>query len=145
MEPSGTVTKALRTPMYGNIDVIDVIFLFLLACCRPTTSCVTGGFGCRMLVALMLRPVHLFRSAGTDGGYLQVGGDVSVGDRVAVEGKGNGVVRFVGLHAENGKPRIGVELDDPVGKNNGTVKVCGVLCPLYARPWLWLSCPSCPG
>ena len=93
----------------------------------------------------MLRPVHLCRFAGTDSGYLQVGGDVSVGDRVAVEGKGNGVVRFVGLHAENGKPRIGVELDDPVGKNNGTVKVCGVLCPLYARPWLWLSCPSCPG
>ena len=75
------------------------------------------------------------------------GDDVSVGSRVAVEGKGNGVVRFVGLHAENGKPRIGVELDDPVGKNNGTVKVCGVLCPLYARrrSLVVLSCPGCLG
>jgi hypothetical protein len=59
---------------------------------------------------------------GAAGGYLEVGGDVSVGDRVAVGGKGNGIVRFVGSHAENGNPRIGVELDDPVGKNNGTVK-----------------------
>ena len=66
-------------------------------------------------------------AADEDDGYLQVDGDVSVGDRVAVEGKGNGVVRFVGPHAAYGTPRIGVELDDPVGKNNGTVKVCGVL------------------
>ena len=55
--------------------------------------------------------------------YLHVGADVAVGDRVSVEGKGAGVVRFVGPHAENGKPRVGVELDDAVGKNNGTVKV----------------------
>ena len=56
-------------------------------------------------------------------GCLQFGADVAVGDRVSVEGKGAGVVRFVGPHAENGQPRVGVELDDAVGKNNGTVKV----------------------
>ena len=90
----------------------------------------------------MYSAVTMFPGSAQFGGF-----DVSVGDRVAVEGKGNGVVRFVGLHAENGQPRIGVELDDPVGKNNGTVKVCGVLCPLYARrrSLVGLSCPGCLG
>ena len=65
----------------------------------------------------------VYGGAAVEGeGYLQVGADVAVGDRVSVEGKGAGVVRFVGPHAENGKPRVGVELDDAVGKNNGTVK-----------------------
>merc|ERR1711935_59618 len=46
-----------------------------------------------------------------------------VGDTVSVEGYDcHGTVRFVGKHTESGKPRYGVELDEPVGKNNGTVK-----------------------
>ena len=57
-------------------------------------------------------------------GHSDTAGDVSVGDRVSVDGKGHGVVRFVGPHAKSGKPRIGVELDEALGKNNGTVKVC---------------------
>ena len=66
----------------------------------------------------------VYGGAAVEGdGYLHVDADVAVGDRVSVEGKGAGVVRFVGPHAENGKPRVGVELDDAVGKNNGTVKV----------------------
>jgi serine/threonine protein kinase len=36
-------------------------------------------------------------------------------------GKNEGFIRFIGLHAENGEPRVGVELDAPLGKNNGTV------------------------
>ena len=33
-----------------------------------------------------------------------------------------GSIRFFGAHAEDGKKKVGVELDEPVGKNNGTVK-----------------------
>jgi hypothetical protein len=65
----------------------------------------------------------VYDGAAVEGeGYLEVGADLAVGDRVSVEGKGAGIVRFVGPHAENGKPRVGVELDDAIGKNNGTVK-----------------------
>ena len=45
----------------------------------------------------------------------------AVGDRVAINGKGAGTVRFAGPHHVEGTPRLGVELDDPTGKNNGTV------------------------
>eukprot|EP00729_Bicosta_minor_P006060 gene6060-18469_t len=46
-----------------------------------------------------------------------------IGCRVTVaEYSCEGTLRFVGLHAESGKPRCGVELDEPLGKNNGTVK-----------------------
>jgi dynactin complex subunit len=44
------------------------------------------------------------------------------GDRVRVQGYGSlGTVRFVGLHAVHQSPRVGVELDKPEGKNNGTI------------------------
>ena len=33
-----------------------------------------------------------------------------------------GTIRFLGKHVESGKPRVGVELDAPAGKNDGTVK-----------------------
>ena len=46
----------------------------------------------------------------------------AVGDRVGVKGKGWGIVRFVGPHHLEGTPRLGVELDGPTGKNDGTVK-----------------------
>lgn len=54
-------------------------------------------------------------------------------DGYAVKGK----LRWVGDHFKNGFPRCGVELDHPMGKNNGTVggdyyfscpENCGVLC-----------------
>jgi len=45
------------------------------------------------------------------------------GQKVTVSGyDGEGTVRFVGKEAGGGKSRIGVEMDKPVGKNNGTVK-----------------------
>ena len=45
-----------------------------------------------------------------------------LGDRVTVEGYGvPGTVRFLGKHAEAGSKRVGVELDDAIGKNSGTV------------------------
>ena len=47
---------------------------------------------------------------------------VCVGDRVTVAGKGAGIARFVGNHAVAGTPRIGIELDEPRGKHNGTIK-----------------------
>ena len=38
---------------------------------------------------------------------------------------GLGTVRFIGLDAVTQKPRLGIELKDPKGKNNGTSKgVC---------------------
>eukprot|EP00047_Mylnosiga_fluctuans_P022108 m.113740 g.113740 ORF g.113740 m.113740 type:complete len:773 (+) comp9141_c2_seq1:79-2397(+) len=43
-----------------------------------------------------------------------------VGKRVTVQGYGMGTLRFVGPHAKDGKPRCGVELDEPKGLNNGT-------------------------
>ena len=56
---------------------------------------------------------------------LLTGGQVSssdVGRRVRVEGYTCiGVLRYVGPHKVSGKPRCGVELDLPLGKNNGTV------------------------
>ena len=47
---------------------------------------------------------------------------IQVGDKVDVLNKGTGTVRFVGAHHVSGEPRIGVELDNPTGKTNGTVK-----------------------
>ena len=46
----------------------------------------------------------------------------AVGDRVDVDGKGAGIVRFVGPHHLEGTQRLGVELDGPDCKNDGTVK-----------------------
>ena len=47
---------------------------------------------------------------------------VQVGTVVQVEGYDcEGTVRFVGNHQEKGTPRVGVELDQAVGKSNGTV------------------------
>ena len=48
-----------------------------------------------------------------------------VGKRVVVQGYDGikGTIRFVGEHAEDGTARVGVEMDDSVGKNNGKVKV----------------------
>lgn len=45
-----------------------------------------------------------------------------VGKPCEVIGVGSGVIRFVGVHAKNNEPRIGVEMNDPKGNNNGTVK-----------------------
>jgi hypothetical protein len=62
-----------------------------------------------------------------------------VGARCTVEGyEGPGTIMFVGKHHETGKGRVGVEMDQPVGKFGGTMKgheyfVCdkkhGVLVP----------------
>ena len=47
--------------------------------------------------------------------------EFAVGDKVTVKGYDcEGTVRFVGNHAIDGKPKIGVELDEPVGKSKGT-------------------------
>jgi hypothetical protein len=49
---------------------------------------------------------------------------IDVGKRVTVEGYNGfkGTIRFVGKHAIEKTPRVGVELDEPIGKSNGTVK-----------------------
>lgn len=44
-----------------------------------------------------------------------------VGKPCIVVGVGSGTIRFVGLHAEKNDARIGVEMNKPKGKNNGTV------------------------
>ena len=36
-----------------------------------------------------------------------------------------GVLVYFGPHAVSGEPRCGVNLDEPIGRNNGTVEVCG--------------------
>eukprot|EP00483_Globobulimina_turgida_P000981 UN00983 len=48
----------------------------------------------------------------------------TVGDAVNVKSKGNGIVRFVGIPAFSKvpKPMYGVELDDPKGICDGTIK-----------------------
>lgn len=64
--------------------------------------------------------------------------EMDVGKRVIVRGYASeGILRFFGSHHESEKLRCGVELDKPLGKNNGSVRgheyfVCaeshGVLC-----------------
>ena len=47
-----------------------------------------------------------------------------VGKRVTVMGYDcQGTLRFYGMHAKHGTLRCGVEFDDPVGKNDGTIEV----------------------
>jgi len=47
---------------------------------------------------------------------------LAVGDRVTVAGyESQGTVRFIGPHAIHLTPRVLVQLDQPIGKNNGTV------------------------
>jgi len=61
----------------------------------------------------------------SDGEQYQSYDDIRVGDRVTVSRyQGAGVVRFVGVintERTHGKARVGVELDVPKGKHNGTV------------------------
>ena len=40
----------------------------------------------------------------------------------SVAGFGPGVIRFVGFHVDSKEPRIGVEMKEQQGTNNGTVK-----------------------
>ena len=55
--------------------------------------------------------------------------DVSVGDRVTVRGYGcQGTVKFTGRHHVTDKPRVGVELDFALGKNNGEVQGYAYFC-----------------
>ena len=49
------------------------------------------------------------------------------GQRVVVDRFGDGVVRFFGLHHADKKLRCGVELDEAVGLNDGTVAVTHAL------------------
>jgi hypothetical protein len=62
--------------------------------------------------------------------------ELKEGNRVSVVGYGTGTVRYFGKHAHKKRKRVGVELDQPVGLNNGTVsghtyfvcqQGCGVL------------------
>lgn len=49
-----------------------------------------------------------------------------IGRRVSVQDYAcGGVLRFIGPHHERGATRCGVELDEPLGKNDGTVGVSG--------------------
>ena len=41
---------------------------------------------------------------------------------VEIDGYGEGLIRFIGLHKAEKTERIGIELDTPIGKNNGTVR-----------------------
>lgn len=45
-----------------------------------------------------------------------------VGKACSIIGVGSGIIRFVGLHAEDQTPRVGVEMNKPKGINDGTVK-----------------------
>ena len=48
--------------------------------------------------------------------------EADVGKRVKVQGYAcQGTLRFLGMHHDKGILRAGVELDEPIGKNNGTV------------------------
>lgn len=49
-------------------------------------------------------------------------GLADIGTEVVVGGFGKGTLRFVGLHDNDGRERLGIELDQPVGKNDGTVR-----------------------
>lgn len=48
-------------------------------------------------------------------------GDIEVGDRVTVKGKGTGLIRFKGPTKFKPGTWYGVQMDKQVGKNNGTV------------------------
>lgn len=55
----------------------------------------------------------------------------SVGQACLVVGKGRGVIRWFGILKHNGEERVGVELDKPVGKNDGSL----------GEEW-YFSCPE---
>jgi len=55
---------------------------------------------------------------------LEVLGEQHIGRRVAVDGYDvQGTLRFFGQHAVKAGLRCGVELDEAVGRNNGTITV----------------------
>eukprot|EP00041_Stephanoeca_diplocostata_P039341 m.1615215 g.1615215 ORF g.1615215 m.1615215 type:complete len:2119 (-) comp25371_c2_seq7:1818-8174(-) len=45
----------------------------------------------------------------------------NIGSKVTLKSGATGTIRFVGLHKQSGKPRVGVELTQPTGKHSGTV------------------------
>ncbi len=65
---------------------------------------------------------------------------VDVGRRVAVEGYDVlGTLRWSGQHPKSGSQRYGIEFDQPVGKNNGTLQgrvyfVCPTKTGLFCNP-----------
>ena len=68
--------------------------------------------------------MNLVAAGGIAGGAgrASTSGDIAVGDRVTMQNRGAGTVRFVGPHHTEGTPRVGVELDGATGKNNGTIR-----------------------
>ena len=64
----------------------------------------------------------------------------AIGKRCMVEGFDcDGTIRFFGPHHETGKDKVGVELDEAVGKHAGTVKgneyfTCGKKCGILVDP-----------
>ena len=79
-------------------------------------------------------------AAPTKGANSTGGGAKSVGKRCTVDGVDcEGTIRFVGPHHETGKDRVGVELDEAVGKHSGTVKgnayfKCAKKCGILVDP-----------
>lgn len=73
---------------------------------------------------------------------------VKVGDRVKVQGyPTTGTVRFVGDHKQKGGMRYGVELDEPLGLNDGTIGgdkyfACSKPAPTDGRHYGVLVAPS---
>lgn len=96
------------------LDFLKIFFLFICATDAYYSIIAPGtSFGQDLPRRIQLHIMATFKK--TD-----------VGKRVTVEGYEGmkGTIRFVGKHIKEGTTRIGVELDKPVGKNNGTVKVC---------------------
>lgn len=53
---------------------------------------------------------------------MQVHDDISVGMRCSTSKYGSGIVRYIGNFGDNVGVRIGIELDQPLGRNDGTAK-----------------------
>ena len=124
--PAPAPAASASSPYYGSTDVpLFVAESTSDSTQRPSPAATLGPVSTPAThpAGAAARPKRQSVVVSEQGGTRRLLSNKDIGSRVSVVKFGPGVLRFFGPHHRDGKHRCGVELDEPIGLNNGTVGV----------------------